>query len=52
MSELSLFLKGNKRQRENVKYAATKSLCDENGKPLEWTLRPLTTKETEDIRES
>lgn len=52
MSKLSLFLKKNKRQRENVKYAATKSLCDEMGKPLEWTIKPLTTSESEDIRES
>lgn len=52
MSKLSLFLKKNKKQRENVKYVATKSLCDENGKPLEWTIKPLTTAECEDIRES
>jgi hypothetical protein len=52
MSELSLFLKSNKKQRENTKYAATKSLCDENGEPLLWTIKPLTTKESEEIRES
>lgn len=52
MSKLSLFLKKNKKQRENVKYVATKSLCDENGNPLEWTIKPLTTAESEDIRES
>ncbi len=52
MSKLSLFLKKNKKQRENVKYIATKSLCDENGNPLEWTIKPLTTSECEDIRES
>ncbi|MBQ8940571.1 MAG: hypothetical protein IJ062_01960 [Firmicutes bacterium] len=52
MSNLSLFLKGNKKQRENTKYAATRSLCDENGEPLLWTIKPLTTKESEEIRES
>ncbi len=52
MSKLSLFLKKNKKQRENVKYVATKSLCDEMGNPLEWTIKPLTTSESEDIRES
>lgn len=51
MSELSLFLKSNKKERKNIKYAATKSLCDENGKPLEWTIKPLTTKESEEISE-
>ena len=52
MSNLSLFLKSNKKQRECTKYAATKSLCDENGEPLLWTIRPITTKESEEIRES
>lgn len=52
MSNLSLFLKKNKKVRENTTYPATKSLVDENGKPLEWTIKPLTTKENEDIRES
>ena len=52
MSSLSLFFKKNKKQKENVKYAATKSLCDESGKPLEWTLRALTTAENDEIRDS
>lgn len=50
MSNLTLFLKKNKKVRENTKYAATKSLCDENGKPLEWEIKALTTTETENIR--
>lgn len=50
MGNLSLFLKKNKRIRENTKYAATKSLCDENGKPLEWEVKALTTTESEEIR--
>lgn len=48
---LKLFLKKNKQKRENAKYAATKDLIDEKGNPLEWELRPLTTKENEVIRE-
>lgn len=52
MSNLNLFLKKNKIQKENTTYPATKSLLDENGKPLLWTIKPLTTKENEDIRES
>ena len=31
MSNLSLFLKKNKKVKENVKFPATKSLCDEKG---------------------
>lgn len=51
MSSLSLFLKGNKKVRENTKYAATKSLKDENGKPLEWEIRPLTSRQNEILQE-
>lgn len=52
MSNLSLFLKKNKIQKENTTYAATKSLCDEQGNPLLWEIKPLTTKENENIREA
>lgn len=50
MSNLSLFLKKNKKVRKNTFYAATKSLCDDKGNPLEWEIKALTTKESEDIR--
>ena len=50
MSNLSLFLKKNKKLKANTQYVATKSLCDENGKPLEWEVKALTTKESERIR--
>lgn len=52
MSNLSLFLKKNKKLKENTTYPATKSLLDEQGNPLEWIIKPLTTKENENIRES
>lgn len=52
MSDLSLFLKGNKKQRRNTKYAATKSFCDKDGKPLEWEIRPLSTKDNDRIRDN
>lgn len=51
-SNLTLFLKGNKKVKENTKYAATKSLCDESGNPLEWEIKALTTKENDNIREA
>lgn len=51
MSSLRQFLKVNKKTKENTTYAATKSLTDENGEPLLWTIRALNTKETERIRE-
>lgn len=52
MSNLSRFLKTNKTMRENTTFAATRSLTDEKGNPLPWTIRPITTKENESIRES
>ena len=51
MSNLSLFLKKNKKVRANAFYPATKSLLDENGEPVKWEIRPLTTEEDEAIRE-
>lgn len=52
MSELKLFLRENKKKRENALYKATNSLTYENGEPLDWVIRPITTEENEDIRES
>ncbi|MBQ8765402.1 MAG: hypothetical protein IJZ16_01225 [Clostridia bacterium] len=52
MSNFNRFMKANKVVRENTTFPATKSLVDENGKPLEWTIKPLTTTENENIRES
>ncbi|HCL03503.1 MAG TPA: hypothetical protein DHW61_14025 [Lachnoclostridium phytofermentans] len=49
---LQLFMKKNKKVKENVFYAPTKSLLDENGLPLNWEFRHVSTKEDEDIRES
>lgn len=50
MSNLSAFFKKNKVVRPNFFYPATKSLLDENGKPLEWEFKPITTKESEKLR--
>ena len=52
MSNLSLFLKKNKKVKKNAFYAATKSLCDDKGEPLKWEIKPLTTNEVDDIRAS
>lgn len=52
MSNLNKFLKTNKIKKENTTYPATTSLLDENGKPLLWEIKHLTTKEDETIREA
>ncbi len=51
MSQFAQFMKKNKKVQENVKYAPTKSLCDEDGEPLEFEIRRLTTRENDQIRE-
>lgn len=52
MSKFAKFMKANKVVKENEMYAVTKSLCDENGKPLEWEFKHITSKENEEFRES
>lgn len=51
MSNLALFMKSNKKEREEVEFVATQALCDAKGTPLKWKLKPLTTSESERIRE-
>ena len=51
MSKFAKFMKSNKTVKENGFYAPTRSLCDENGKPLEWEFRHITSKETEGLRD-
>jgi hypothetical protein len=51
MSDTSRFLKKNKIVKQNIVFPATKSLCGEDGKPLDWEIKPITTKENERIQE-
>lgn len=51
MENLKLFLKENKVKKENVFYAASTSIKDENGEVLKWEIRHITTCEDEKIRE-
>ena len=53
MSNLELFMKGNKKQKTNGFFAATKSLVDpETGEALNWEIKPISTKEDEAIRDA
>ena len=52
MSDFNRFMKQNKVKKENKRYAPTKSLTDEKGKPLEFEFRQLSSKEHEEIREN
>lgn len=52
MSGLETFLKQNKKKRseEEVLYPASESFVDEEGKPMMWKIRPITSKKAEKIR--
>lgn len=52
MSKFSRFMKANKIEQKNERYAPTTSLQDENGKPLEWEFKKISTKENEELRDS
>lgn len=51
MSNLSAFLKQNKKSKENVKYVASERFLDENGKAMEWEIKPISSKKADLIRE-
>ena len=51
MSNLARFLKSNKIVKDNTTYPATKSLTDEDGQPLLWEVKPLSTREDEKIKD-
>lgn len=52
MSKFARFMKPNKATKENGFYAPTASLCDENGKALEFEFKHITSKQNEQMRES
>lgn len=52
MDDFIRFMKQNKLKKEVKHYAPTKSLTDENGEPLAWTFRAVSTAENDAIRES
>lgn len=52
MSKFSRFMKANKIAKPNEKYAPTTTLQDENGKPLKWEFKRITSKENEALRDS
>lgn len=52
MSKFSQFMRSNKKEKANGFYAPTGSLCDENGKPVRWEFRHLTSKENDALRDA
>lgn len=51
MSNLSAFLKQNKKKLENVKFVASERFTDEEGNPIEWEIKPISSKRADAIRE-
>lgn len=49
---LSMFFAENALKEENVKYAASKRFLAKEGKPVEWELCCISSKEDEEIRKS
>lgn len=52
MSKFSKFMKANKVAKPNEKYAPTATLQDDNGEPLKWEFKHITSKENEKLREA
>ena len=52
MSAFAKFMKANKIVKANELHPVTRSLLDEDGKPLNWEFRHITSKENETLRDS
>lgn len=52
MGNLSAFLAQNALKVENVKYVVSKRFVDENGEPIPWEIRCITSTEDEAIRKA
>lgn len=50
MGNLTAFLAQNAKQVENVKLVVSDRFTDEDGKPLEWEVRCITSREDETLR--
>lgn len=50
-SKFAAFMKQNKIVKLNEKYAPTSSMLDENGKPLEWEFKRISSKLNDAIRD-
>ena len=51
MSDLTRFLKQNKKEKKNAFYAVSKNFTDEKGNPLKWEIKPITTEENNRLRD-
>lgn len=52
MSKFTQFMKANKKERKNEKFAPTKSLTDSSGNPLEFEFKQISSKRADELRDS
>ncbi len=52
MGNFAQFMKQNKAVKSNTTYAATKSIRDAEGNPVLWEIRPISSRENAELRES
>lgn len=50
MTDLTAFLAQNKIKTENVKFVASKSFIDADGKPIEWEIKAIGTQENDALK--
>lgn len=50
MSAFEAFMKGNRKAKEEKEYAPTTSFVDENGEPIKWRFKPISTKAFEQLK--
>jgi hypothetical protein len=48
--DVRAFLKDHKRKKKNVFFRATKNFTDETGRPLQWELKPIKSKDLDQLR--
>jgi hypothetical protein len=51
MSNLRAFLKQNKKETKNIKFVASERFTDENENPVEWEIKPVSSRRADVIRE-
>ena len=51
MSKFSSFMKSNKIVKPNEKYVPTTTLTDENGNPLQWEFKHISSRQNDELRE-
>ena len=51
MSNMKAFLRANKKTKPNVFFPASENFVDENGKPIQWEIKTLSTKDNERIKD-